>query len=235
MFGLGVKTKSFIQKHRKMKVKIILLDYLRHDFTEQVKKHNFNNAGHPFDHVTIDMEGIAAAINCGIIQSLHYDAIVTMANDILMPDDWLKKMVEAAERIPETGMCTIHCVENLPEAQEINGVKVHPSWGVFGNALFPMKAIKKAGLFNIDYDPYGMQDSDYCFRLHRLGFLNYYLHGLKAEHIGSDAHLTERSEYRKMKDEGLNLCAEKWAKWTKQYEESGNFTINFKEWPNTNT
>jgi glycosyltransferase involved in cell wall biosynthesis len=219
-------------KRKEMKVNIIFLDYLRHEFTDQVKKQNFYNAGHPFHHVTIDMKGIANAINHGIKQSLDdYDAIVTMANDILMPENWLKSMVLAATGIPNTGMCGIHCVESLGETKEINGIKVHPHFTAFGNVLIPMPAIKKIGYFNTDYDPYGMQDGDYAFRLNRTGHINYYLHGLKAVHVGADAHLNEKSDYRKMKDDGLNTCGDKWGKWTKQYDDTEDYTIDFKEWP----
>jgi GT2 family glycosyltransferase len=211
-----------------MNVSIILLDYHRHDFTEQVKHRNFNNAGHPFDYVRIDMKGIATALNAGIKQSLHYDAIVTMANDILMPDNWLKAMVLAASLITNTGMCGIHCVEGLGNTETINGVTVHPNYTAFGNVLIPMSAINKVGPFNEDYDPYGMQDADYAHRLNNTGHINYYLQGMKSEHIGHD--VGQPSDYRRMKDEGLNLAGDKWAKWNKYYEENG-YTINQTEWP----
>lgn len=214
-----------------MKVNVIFLDYLRHDFTQKVKDHNFNNAGYEFDITVVDMLGIAAAINSGIKESIRHDAIVTMANDILMPDNWLREMVNAAEKIPNTGMCGIHCVEGPGEPEEINGVTVHRKLTAFGNVLIPMTAIKKIGFFNTDYDPYGMQDSDYAFRLNRCGFINYYLCGMKSEHIGADAHLAERNDYRKMKDDGLNLCGEKWGRWTKKYDETNCYTIDLNEWP----
>lgn len=211
-----------------MNINIILLDYHRHDYTERVKAQNFANAGHPFDHVVIDMKGIAAALNAGIKQSLHYDAVVTMANDILMPDNWLKAMVLAAVSIPNTGMCGIHCVEGLGDTETINGVTVHPSYTAFGNVLIPMQAIRKVGMFNEDYDPYGMQDADFALRLNNSGFINYYLHGMKSEHIGHD--VGQATDYRLMKDEGLSLSGDKWGKWTKHYEENG-YTLNMNEWP----
>ena len=214
-----------------MKVNVLFLDYLRHDFTEEVKAKNFYNAGMSFDHVIIDMKGIATAINSGIQQSLEYDAIVTMANDILMPDNWLKAMVLAATNIPNTGMCGIHCVENLGGIEILNGLTVHPAKVAFGNVLIPMVAIRKVGYFNTDYDPYGMQDSDYGFRLTQTGHKNYYLNGLVSTHIGADAHLCARTDYRKMKDEGLSTVDVKWAKWTKKYVEENNYTIDLKEWP----
>lgn len=211
-----------------MKVNVLFLDYQRHDFTERVKSVNFNNAGYTFDSVTIDMKGIAAALNAGIRQSLNYDAIVTMANDILMPDNWLLQMVTASEAIPNTGMCGIHVVEGINEMQVINGIPVHIQDASFGNVLIPMSAIKKIGYFNEAYDPYGMQDSDYGFRLKQTGHINYYLNGIRAEHIGHD--VGQDTPYRKMKDEGLSKCDVIWLEETKRYMETNDYTIFLNEY-----
>lgn len=212
-----------------MKVNVIFLDYERHQFTEKVKQINFSNAGHPFNLVEIDMKGISEAINKGIQLSKGYDAVVTMANDILMPDNWLLEMVKAATAIPMTGMAGIHCVEGIEEMTVINGVKVHVNFTAFGNVLIPMMAINTIGFFNTDYDPYGMQDADYAYRLNNTGHVNYYLHGMKSEHIGHD--VGNGTEYRKMKDDGLKMCDEKWRHWTKKYQEENDYSINIPEWP----
>ena len=211
-----------------MIVNLLFLDYHRKQFTEQVLQQNLNNAGYPFGHTVIDQKGIAAAINYGIAQSQGYDAVVTLANDILMPDNWLKAMVLATMAIPNTGMCGIHCVEGLGDTETINGVTVHRSYTAFGNVLIPMAAIRKVGYFNTDYDPYGMQDADYAHRLLNTGHINYYLHGMKSQHLGHD--VGQPSDYRRMKDEGLNAAGDKWGKWTKHYEENG-YTLNYPEWP----
>lgn len=211
-----------------MLVNVILLDYDRHEFTQRVKDVNFNNAGYEFDFIVVDMKGISKAINYGIFQSKSYDAIVTMANDILMPNDWLKRMVDAMITIPNSGMIGIHTVESINEPQTINGVQVHIQEAVFGNVLIPMKAIDKIGYFNEAYDPYGMQDRDYSYRLQMTGHLNYYLNGLRAEHIGHD--VGQQTEYRKMKDEGLSRCDYLWAEETKKYHDTENYTIYLKEY-----
>jgi len=214
-----------------MKVSIIFLDYIRHDYTARVKAHNFGNAGYDFSLVTVDRKGIAAALNEGIGRSRGHDAIVTMANDILMPAGWLVAMVAAAKAISNTGMCGIHCVEGLesPDPVNMGGVLVHPNFTAFGNALIPFSAIDKIGGFNEEYDPYGMQDADYAFRLNKTGHINYYLHGLKSEHIGHD--VGNGSEYRTMKDAGLTAAADKWGRLTEEYDRSSNYTINLPEWP----
>ncbi len=99
-----------------------------------------------------------------------------------------------------TGMCGIHCVEGINPLQTINGIQIHPQDASFGNVLIPMSAIEKIGYFNEAYDPYGMQDSDYAYRLKMTGHINYYLHDLRSEHIGHD--VGQDTPYRKMKDEG---------------------------------
>jgi hypothetical protein len=86
-----------------------------------------------------------------------------------------------------------------------------------------MQAIEKIGKFNEVYDPYGMQDSDYSFRLKQTGHLNYYLGGLTAEHIGHD--VGQDTPYRKMKDEGLSKCDKLWAQETAKYQATNNYVI----------
>jgi GT2 family glycosyltransferase len=209
-----------------MKVAVIFLDYLRHDYTARVKGTNLSNAGHDFSLITIDRKGIAAALNEGILRARGHDAIVTMANDILMPGGWLAAMVNAAEKIPNTGMAGIHCVEGLesPDPVLMGGVLVHPNFTAFGNALIPFTAIDKIGYFNTEYDPYGMQDADYAYRLNKTGHINYYLHGLKSEHIGHD--VGNGTAYRAMKDAGLSAAANNWGRLLAKYEESHNYIID---------
>lgn len=164
-------------------------------------------------------QGIAAAINKGIELAEGYDAIITLANDILMPDGWLLNMVEYANKIPNTGIVGIHCVENLPPL--INGV--HVGDPVFGNVLITRALLDRVGKFNTDFDPYGMQDADYGYRAKQSGFINYYLPDLKSVHIGHD--VGDATAYRRMKDEGLAKANEVWGAAQKRYAETGNYYL----------
>lgn len=177
-------------------------------------------AAYPFTkaHRFEENQGISHAINQGIRMAEGYDAIVTMANDILMPQGWLRAMVEHAKRIPKTGMCGIFCVETLPPIDEDG---VHPTWACFGNVLIPMEAVKVVGAFNEDFDPYGMQDSDYGYRLSKTGHKSYYLHGFKSEHIGHD--VGKNTEYRRMKDAGLAKAGEIYNNAIHYYDSTGNY------------
>ena len=205
-----------------MKVAILFLDYLRHDHTKQALQ-SIAKAGYPFDLFTIRQKGIAKALNIGIDMTRDYDAVVTCANDIEMPDNWLHEMVIYSSNIPETGMCGIHCVETIEKIIEVNGLSIHPTFTAFGNILMPRKAIDSIGYYNEDYDPYGMQDGDYAYRLNKKGFINYYIPNMKSNHIGND--VGNGTDYRKMKDEGLALSGDKWKHWTTHYDETENYTI----------
>lgn len=205
-----------------MTISVIFLDYLRHEYSQRVKDRNFNNAGHPFELITIDKKGIAAAFNEGLRQATG-DAAVFMANDILMPNNWLAEMVRYATGIPNTGLVGIYTVESLTPLQNHNGFNIHPVHTPFGNTLVPMDVVHKIGGYNEDFDPYGMQDADYGERVKLAGYISYYLPNMQAEHIGHD--VGSQSEYRKMKDEGLKAGMEKWTRWTTYYNETGNLHL----------
>jgi glycosyltransferase involved in cell wall biosynthesis len=219
-----------------MKVAIILLDYnARTDYTQRVKDVNLTNAGHPFELIIIDRKGVAAAINEGMKQAMDNgaDAVVTMANDILMPEGWLKQMIGHSLFIENTGMCGIHVVEELPPtvrvSTKLEGVFAYACITVtpFGNVLIPREAIERVGYFNTDFDPYSINDMDYAHRLRASGFINYYIPGMKAEHIGNDT--ASESEYRKMKWDALAAGSQKWGFWSGAYEVEKNYYIPYEQ------
>lgn len=210
-----------------MKVKAIFLNYgSRKQHTDKVLA-SINRAGYHFDFVMVDRKGIAAAINYGIGKELTHDAYAILANDIVLPPDWLKEMVAAAERLPNTGIVGIHTVEWLPDIDS-NGVR--PSWCPFGDWLVTCAVIEKIGYFNTDHDPYGMQDSDYGYRATKAGFYNYYIPNLKAEHIGHD--VGNGTEYRKMKDESLARAGQVYFEGVERYNQTNNLYLPYNDGTN---
>lgn len=212
-----------------MKVAIIFLDYKRHEFTKKTMSENLTNCGYDYVFIYINKLGVSAALNEGIRKAKEWnvDAIITMANDILMPFNWLYEMVRYLKVIHNTGMCGIHCVENEPkELISINNVEIEKTFVPFGNVIIPMDAINHVGGFNEEYDPYGMQDRDMAYRLNLAGYINYYIPGLKSEHIGHD--VGNGTEYRAMKDESLAKAQAVWEKYDKIYNEP-EYLINMKQ------
>lgn len=205
-----------------MNVTIIFLDYLRHDYTERVKAHNFANTGYPFDVVTIDKKGVSAAINEGLYE-IEDGAAFTMANDILMPDNWLKDLVHYAENIPDSGIIGIHTVEGMPPAKQVNGLTIYEG-NPFGNVLITRECIDKIGYYNTDLDPYSVNDYDYVFRAQKSGLRTYYIPG-SATHLGWD--VGDGTPYRKMKDEGLQNS--RGQQWLDYYQATGNYFLPYEQ------
>lgn len=168
-------------------------------------------------------EGVAKAINKGLSLTKKYDAVVTLANDILMPNGWLASLDKWAEKITNTGMAGIHCVESLPPLSDKG---VHEIYCPFGNTLITRMALDKIGGFNTDFGIYGMEDTDFAHRLHYAGgFVNYYIPDLKSEHIGHD--VGDGTEYRKLKDESLAKSGMVLTKALERYKD-GDYMIQIK-------
>lgn len=128
----------------------------------------------------INTEGIANAMNEAIDIALvdEYDAIAYLANDIIEPDGWLAKKVEALQTYPDAGIVA----SSLDHARR--GIK---SEHIISNWLLSMKVVEKIGIFNEAMFPYGPIDLDYCERANLAGFNTYYVKDCLAEHIGSHA------------------------------------------------
>lgn len=167
----------------------------------------------------VDMLGIAAASNYGMryfFEDNGFESVAICANDIVLPNGWLPKMQHDAEKIPHTGISAIYCTLFRPDMQMINGVYVCPNWEVFGVSFIPRSTWEKVGYFNTAFDPYGVIDMDYCYRTTKAGLQNYYIEGLTADHVGLDS--GEQTEYRKMKDVGLNRSIQNFGLWQKFYD-----------------
>lgn len=229
-----------------MNIAVILLTQNRSDLTKKVIDQNFHNSGYDADCYLIDTgseeeqfnqiekyynwtycywsqykRGISAGVNTGLSLTTNYDGVCILANDILLPDNWLSNWVMFSQRVSKTGIIGIHCVEDLPPLTD--GVhKVHTP---FGNNFITRELIDTIGGYNTEYDPYGMQDRDYAERATIAGFTNYYLPDLRSEHIGHD--VGNNTEYRRMKDESLQRAQAVWDKYQKIYHEEKNIKCAF--------
>ena len=115
-----------------MNIAVILLTLNREDLTKRVIDQNFYNSGYDADCYLIDngsetmpinlfnfkgcngsfgKRGIGAGVNTGLRMTKDYDGVCLLANDILLPTNWLKNWVMFAERVSKTGIIGIHCVE----------------------------------------------------------------------------------------------------------------------------
>ena len=137
---------------------------------------NYENAS----FVAINTEGIANAMNEAIdIAGVDgYDAIAYLANDIVEPQDWLPKKVEALQTYLNAGIVA----SSLDRVRRgVNSEHIISNW------LLSMKVVEQIGIFNESMFPYGPIDLDYCERANLAGFNTYYVKDCLAEHLGGHA------------------------------------------------
>lgn len=223
-----------------MKVSVLLLTIDRYDLTREYVGAAIKSAGIPFDLCITDNGSTDPNIfkwcedqkptlyikngkNAGTAQSLNVmiarnpsDYYCFIGNDIKLPDNWLKKLVKAAEIIPDSGVIGIDWRCKDYKESEINGVKIWQSTSVFGTMFVSQNLRDKVGKFCEDYGPYGLWDGDYSLRAKAAGFINYYLHGERSHHFGND--VGSNSPYRKMKDESLSKAKPIFAANKQKYE-----------------
>jgi GT2 family glycosyltransferase len=224
------------------KVIICALTLGRPELTRQTWQNNLNNAGCDFDLLWFDNgsnkddnieifnialqyritwfewskhnTGIANALNTMIKTAFvrGADYIVTMANDIIEPDGWVKMRVEAAQAIDNTGVVSIPVKgAKRYRTQRIDNTLIEQGQ-VIGNWLITREAIEQVGLFYTGFGVYGPLDLEYCDRLEAARLKRYYLSNQHAEHLGID----NPKEYQAKKEASLNKS---WPKYRRRRED----------------
>jgi GT2 family glycosyltransferase len=192
-----------------MKVAVLMLSFNRYELLKKTLPHNANNAGYPFDLYIWDngstdirvrqyldsLHNVKSVIfnkeNAGIAKPFNdmlnviwqdYDAFLFMANDIKEPKNWLLHRVTYAQVIPESGMISVACGPHNYRQTTINHLPVYAG-DVIGQFMITRKVFEKVGYFREDFGLYGPIDNDYNIRCRQLGFVNYYIPGITANHL----------------------------------------------------
>lgn len=193
-----------------MKVAVLMLSYNRYELLKKTTSHNLKNAGAPFDLFVWDngstdervieyLKGLVPAErlflnrkNFGIAFpfnylmhlafSKEYDAVMFMANDIKEPDKWLAKRIAYMTMIPESGMVSVALGSHQCRRKVLRKLPVDAGH-VIGQFMISLDTYLKVGSFREDFGLYGPIDNDYNIRCERLGRVNYYIPGIKGEHL----------------------------------------------------
>lgn len=161
-------------------MKVLIAQLIYGNRPHNILVDNEMKAGYPSTVCNINTEGIANALNEGLIFMMEtgYDAIAFQANDIIEPDNWLHKKVEALLLYPNAGIVA----SSLDFIQD----KIYNEI-IISNWLISKKTVEKIGYFNESMFPYGPIDLDYCHRCNAAGINTYYVMDCMASHIGSHA------------------------------------------------
>jgi GT2 family glycosyltransferase len=243
------------------RLSICMLTIDRFEITKRTVEHNLANCGLPADQVELmvvdngsaDMnliawlkqikpeylrlnahnEGVARMQN-HMIAAAQGEFICLFGNDILMPDNWAKDMIEVYETVERDcpgvwpGLVGIDCLNKAKEGtlmQVNDSLSVVTAWNVFGTAIFNRERITtNVGYLCNRYHPYGLEDSDFHYRLNKAGFTNFYLSGKTSQHIGND--VGEKSEYRQSKWESLSANLPIWHEQRARYDENESYYLD---------
>jgi GT2 family glycosyltransferase len=167
-------------------------------------------------------EGVARMQNWGMntVQK-ECTHIVLMGNDIEMPNGWGSELLKACSAIENPGLIGIDCLGKIKESTEKQSghYRYWETERVFGTMMIPEGVFNKVGYMNNVFHPYGIEDTDYNYRVQVEGFTSAYLHGLSSNHAGADTE--SQSDYRKMKWDSLTANHYRYEKEVEKYKASG--------------
>ena len=162
--------------------------------------------------------GVAKAQNMGLVRAAG-TCVCLLGNDIELPQFWLSKAMQVAAA-PEAGLIGVDCLAKADDNTTcVNGVDC-AGGDVFGTVVFHRERILSlVGYMCNGYGVYGLEDSDYSYRIQAAGLRNYYLHGMTSHHAAPD--VGQDSEYRRTKDASLQANAEVFGYMQQWYAEYG--------------
>lgn len=213
---LTKKTLESIFQHTRTPYELVIVDnassdgtvdYLNELFSSKIKDENYLGTTLLLNSENL---GIAIGRNQTLALAGNSDWYATLDNDVILPDNWLKKCIDIMTANPKYGMIGVNFENVQYPLVDVGQYKVqHKKEGNLGTAcmVFSKKVHKMIGYFNdADYGKYGLEDSDYGFRARVAGFQLGYLEDL-GEHLGEDG--KDKTEYRKFKTEEHNRFVQK--------------------------
>jgi glycosyltransferase involved in cell wall biosynthesis len=174
--------------------------------------------------------GVAGGRNSGlVVASGGY--LVTIDDDILVPDRWDVLMAEACDKIPGLGITGVNVEPiNFP-IKKVNGVKVRPKQGNLGGACLclPRRVFKRVGYYNYSSKDggnlYGHEDSLMYYRLGHLGLISAYIvpHGVHLDTDQDKAYRAAKNEAHKKGSIQLNCMSA----YLKKMRKTGDVYVSF--------
>jgi O-antigen biosynthesis protein len=130
--------------------------------------------------------GVAGGRNSGLAKATG-DYLVTIDDDILVPDKWDILMANACDKIPSLGITGVNVEPFSFPVQKINGAMVRPKNGNLGGACLclPKRVFKSIGYYNY-FSTYGHEDAAMYYRLAHMGLISAYIEP-KGVHLDIDA------------------------------------------------
>jgi len=170
--------------------------------------------------------GVAGGRNSGLVHATG-DYLLTIDDDVLVPDKWDIHLTAACDKIPQLGITGVNVEPIKFPVQEINGVRVRPKTiGNLGGACLclPRRVFKRVGYYRI-YGQYGLEDSDMFVRLNQLNLMSAYIES-KGIHLDTD----QDKVYRKVKNRAhvkKSAPLKAFARAKVEYQKTGNIFVPY--------
>lgn len=217
-------------------VSLVVLTYNRKPAVEIALTHNLMNAGYPVaelihvDNGTDQLcfhewfrkrfqpdvqiinrknQGVARGYNRGLAMATQ-SHVAIVGCDRLMPDNWLAKMIEAYDEIPNTGAITHYSYPNIADielrmgpVETVLGIRIRRAQ-VCEARFHSRQFLYGVGYFREDFGLYGYEDCEWVDRCERYarreGLINYTLPDLPyAKHLNQTPEFAGSKEYIAMK------------------------------------
>lgn len=119
--------------------------------------------------------GVAGGRNEGLLRAKG-DYLITIDDDIWLPDNYDKLLVDACDNIPDIGLVGISVETHLYPLVKINGVVVQRKGGNLGGGCLCMsrKIFEKIGYYNSSF-VYGFEDCEMYLRTKYLKLISVYI------------------------------------------------------------
>lgn len=130
--------------------------------------------------------GVAGGRNSGLVHAKG-EYLVTIDDDIIVPQNWDVLMAAACDKIPKLGITGVNVEPFKFPVREINGARVRPKVGNLGGACLclPRRIFNRVGFYNY-FSNYGHEDCAMYYRLTHLGLMSAYIEP-KGIHLDKDA------------------------------------------------
>jgi len=184
------------------------------EYLKRLEEKNLTNAKKVTCVFNPSNYGVAGGRNSGLRVATG-DYLMTIDDDIIVPDKYDKLLIEACDKIPKLGLVGV-CVEpNKPKyvypVSVRDGVKVRRKDGNLGGGCLcmPRRAFDRVGYFSPDF-AYGGEDCDMHIRMTQIKLISVYIvpygkHIDKRENkayesLKKHAHNKKSASYKKIGD-----------------------------------
>jgi len=161
-------------------------------------------------------EGVFKAYNAGYVLATG-DWMVRLGSDMMCPQNWLARIKEYIEKVPETAGVGL-LIENFfdgsdgwscKEGETRNGMPILKAKHFMGVYAFSKELFKEVGYFDEDFGWYGPGDWDWSDRAINTGKLLYYIPDLRVKHLGENEWNLDVEKKRKLTSKGDKILEKK--------------------------